>query len=540
MRCLPLLVALAFVACSSEDTTQLDASSPNRARDAGVNDDAEVHDDAEVVDRGFADDADPIDLGFEDAGFVDIGFADMGIRDREPGDLYVRDREAPDAPHLDADVVPDTGLHPDGGACPEAHRPRPDPACPPGHDGGVCGNNVRETCRTCTGGRLRPPPLDAGPICVDRTEECDGTDLAGETCLGAGFAGGNLGCGSWCGFDTTNCRFCATNRRITVCEEASVGETDVRDVAIAAYGQELGVAWVNESGTSFARYNLNLQHVATAPCLPTGGAATVALAGTSSGWIIATATNNGISFAALDRHGGVRGQMHSTTGWDPILIERPGAGPLMVWTDGNTTQAALLNDDAVAQWQSPVFTNVIGSDYVRGTWTGQRFLVTARAQGVRIVAVELNGSVSGSSSVGSTATEYPEIAWAQNDGRLVWTDFGTGGTVNWQRLDAMGVPVGTAVAVGGRPDYFNNAPMVTIGDDSVMLLGRFTGGTGMNEGIDLLRVDGQGGQVFAPFGLERNPNHVRRHRLIKVGAEVFASWVSEGYPSRVGLAKLAP
>lgn len=37
------------------------------------------------------------------------------------------------------------------------------------------------------------------------TEECEGGDLGGQTCLSKGFDGGNLGCNAGCMVDTTNC-----------------------------------------------------------------------------------------------------------------------------------------------------------------------------------------------------------------------------------------------------------------------------------------------------------------------------------------------
>ena len=46
----------------------------------------------------------------------------------------------------------------------------------------ICGNNIKE---------------------ID--EQCDGTDLGGQTCTGLGYNGGTLSCNQSCNFDTSNC-----------------------------------------------------------------------------------------------------------------------------------------------------------------------------------------------------------------------------------------------------------------------------------------------------------------------------------------------
>jgi len=47
---------------------------------------------------------------------------------------------------------------------------------------------------------------DCGNDLAEPGELCDGTDLAGQTCLSQGFAGGTLACDSDCGgFDTGGC-----------------------------------------------------------------------------------------------------------------------------------------------------------------------------------------------------------------------------------------------------------------------------------------------------------------------------------------------
>ena len=541
MRVLLLpLALLVFAGCSEEDTTNLPVGTTGR--DAAAGRDARGH----MIDVGVRDDADPgpVDVGgFEDAivdaGFHDAGFHDSGLRDSGFEDGGVRDAthhaDATGGHHdASADAGHDAGA---GAACPPAHR-RPAPECPAT---GICGNGVRNRCTVCTGGRLARPPPDAGPICVEHEEECDTQDLGGQSCASLGFASGQLGCGVWCGFETSRCNVCETHQQILGCRTLPIGETDVRDVAIATNGADIAVAYANASGVSFLLYDLRLNLIGQAPCVHTHATGTVAVAAVPGGWVLAAGGNQGVTFYALDGMGRARSQPHTTPGRDPILVERPGAGPLLVWTDGNSTQAALLDNHAIAQWQIPVLTGVVGSEFVTGVWTGTRFLIAGRTNGIQIVAVEATGMTSGQTSPTGGSTEYPELAWGSTDGRLIWTDFGSNGAVNWQRIDGMGNTTGTAVAVASRPTYFNNAPAVVLGNgDTALLLGRFTGGTGVHDGLDLMRVDGAGQTVTAPLSIERDPNPARRHRLLHAGTTVYAAWVGEGYPGRVGVAELQP
>ena len=58
-----------------------------------------------------------------------------------------------------------------------------------------------------------PPSQEGCPSCGDGmanrpSEQCDGTDLKGETCSSQGFDGGTLSCTGTCTLDTTSCTTC--------------------------------------------------------------------------------------------------------------------------------------------------------------------------------------------------------------------------------------------------------------------------------------------------------------------------------------------
>jgi len=64
---------------------------------------------------------------------------------------------------------------------------------------------------------------DCGNALAEPGELCDATDLAGQTCLSQGFAGGTLACDNDCGgFDTSSCG-------AAVCGDGLVESTEVCD-----------------------------------------------------------------------------------------------------------------------------------------------------------------------------------------------------------------------------------------------------------------------------------------------------------------------
>lgn len=78
----------------------------------------------------------------------------------------------------------------------------------------VCGNNLCESSES-----LSTCPQDCAVcgddiITTEADEECDGTNLAGESCISLGFTGGNLACTSGCEFNTNVCSTCGND----VCE----------------------------------------------------------------------------------------------------------------------------------------------------------------------------------------------------------------------------------------------------------------------------------------------------------------------------------
>jgi hypothetical protein len=67
------------------------------------------------------------------------------------------------------------------------------------------------------------PVSNCGNGLIEGTEECDGIDLAGESCVTQGFVGGSLGCQADCTFDTSLCT------GVPVCGDNTAEGTEVCD-----------------------------------------------------------------------------------------------------------------------------------------------------------------------------------------------------------------------------------------------------------------------------------------------------------------------
>jgi cysteine-rich repeat protein len=82
-------------------------------------------------------------------------------------------------------------------------------------------------CGTCGDGSVGGP------------EECDGSDLGGETCASRGFTGGNLACSASCAFDTSGCTSCG-NGIVEIGEACDDGNTAPGDGCSATCQPEPG------------------------------------------------------------------------------------------------------------------------------------------------------------------------------------------------------------------------------------------------------------------------------------------------------------
>ena len=98
---------------------------------------------------------------------------------------------------------------------------------------------------------------------IEGGEECDGSDLGGETCISQGFSGGTLGCDSGCGFDTSQCTSGVSNDlRVFVTSTTHQGNFGVLEAAdticqgladaVPALQGETWKAWISNTTESAA------------------------------------------------------------------------------------------------------------------------------------------------------------------------------------------------------------------------------------------------------------------------------------------------
>jgi hypothetical protein len=126
-----------------------------------------------------------------------------------------------------------------------------------GTSGPSCGNGSCETGENCSS-----CPQDCGAcaqLCSNNvregTETCDGTDLAGQTCLTQGFTGGTLACAANClSFNTSNCTSTVCGNNIKDGNEACDG-TDLNGQSCESQGYSGGALACKSNCTGFDTNN---------------------------------------------------------------------------------------------------------------------------------------------------------------------------------------------------------------------------------------------------------------------------------------------
>ena len=108
-----------------------------------------------------------------------------------------------------------------------------------------------------------------------------------------------------------------------------------------------------------------------------------------------------------------------------------------------------------------------------------------------------------------------------------------------------------AVSLGTIPEYYDPAPAAAVGDDTVVLLPGYTGGTGVASHLDVARVRQDGAAIYPRYVLARTGlvDSISSYALASRGADLIAAWLiadstqgdsSRVYPSAIGLARVIP
>lgn len=352
-------------------------------------------------------------------------------------------------------------------------------------------------------------------------------------------------------------RTCSSDARVTACASRRPAHAPhllglaARDGTIAVAWVAAGNSWLTQSERrvshlGFARFDAQLRGLGERTLEVAEVAMDVDLAAVPGGWVVAAQTGKGVELIRLEDHGGRSGASTVIAGAASPGIAATATGEVLVvhlaQVEGAwPVRATLVDRKGEARWSATIFGETVEPNFGgQVAADGGAFLVARRTNdGVSVVRVEANGAVGARHTVG-TSTEYPSLAWCGASGRLVWTDFSGQGQIRGVKIDGSGRRQGYEHVLGAIPDHFNHSPVLCDGEGSRVLLGGYTGGTGVSKSLDLRRVDeARGAQAGAIPVLGGGGQLAHDPRLVRVDdRRVAAAWISvdRGTRSRIGVA----
>lgn len=419
------------------------------------------------------------------------------------------------------------GAGSDGGAaCTFDFRDELTPFCT-----GVCGNGTLDSCPTLCAG--------TGP-CPPRQEQCDLTVPAGVTCEALGYAGGRLACTSWCAFDETGCFACvAPDGPLLSCERPCVDSAEAQSVAVAVTSDTIGAAWTTASCSGcapgirvhFAGFDSKLRTLFEAQSPDGATDAAVALAHTSTQWLLATTGDSGVTIFGFDDKGKALGKHSIANGRDPVFGAQPGAAPLLVWTipssnpsENGMRQAAVLTDDgdlattAVTLWASPE--SRTGVQFV-----GDGFLVAQRGENaIHTAHVALSGAMLSSSAMPlGDSTESPRLVSIGQQVGVTYLDYSAGGVLKWAVLDKDGNVATDPVPLSPQPQTYNPDVYAFVTSDTGLLLLAPSSAAPFELGVSNLDLQGQLSPT--PFVIAKSAAGFSSTELVRFGDAAVAAWL---------------
>jgi hypothetical protein len=482
------------------------------------------------------------DSGIETDGGDDGELGRDGATDGEVDGDDGGDAAIPDATVevMDSDI--------DAGTCP----PIGFPAC----GAALCGNGKIDDC-TPDASPCEPEVCGRG----SNAENCDGPDLGRATCKSLGFGGGTLACTSACTFDITGCSVCGDDPHIEACEDPPVPAQAVLALAVAATDTEVGLVWVTGASQP-GEYPLGGLHIGVlgstfgvvteTACVGLNDVGLVSIAATSSGWLVAAERQAGVALYPVSPSGTLMADAKILADAQaPILAANPAGGGLLVWVSASDGDGyvSLVGDDGTVTGASSAISQVVEPQYGSAAFAGDGYLVGLRGSlGATVVHVGLDGTVGAPSSLGSE-TEYPKVAWTGTEGRAVYADFSSQGTMFLTRLTATGAPVGPRLDLGHTGAYYGQSPVLTVGSDSVVLLAGYTSETGVSNHLDVTRIAHDNTTVYAPYHLT-DPGSLQdftSYGMAESGQSFVVAWVTTASPpsavspsTAIGVARITP
>ena len=333
---------------------------------------------------------------------------------------------------------------------------------------GLCGNGVIDVCTTRAA--VGPCPELKAP------ESCDGANVGGATCVARGYGSGTIACDSRCAsIDTTGCRDClAIDATLLRCGDAPVAAAPAEAV-IAATDTEVALAWPEVSAgqevLAFARLSPNLDLLSVSRV--TGASPVIdrnlQIAALPTGWVVAGVSESDVALQTFGADGQPLARTTVETlpaGMHPnllMLAARPGAGPLLLWADDELRVAMVAADGRSATAPTILTTDDIAGPLYGVAWVGDAFYVAMTltrgnnpAQ-LHFKRVDATGKlVAAFDALPGVSVYNVSLVTGAQDLRVVYWGAAVGGqrpaSLQFQRLDATGNPVGDAVAVGAQAD----------------------------------------------------------------------------------------
>ena len=438
--------------------------------------------------------------------------------------------------------------------------PPPPPVC-----GTLCGNGKVDTCIRALYPGCQPQAW---------TEECDGTDFAGDSCSAHGFASGKLVCRGDCTIDASGCSECApVGGPIVRCGAAPIPVTDLAGFALGATDAEVGLATFTYSNTGgmtlqFGRLTPSLDLLAgwdvveeTSPPGPQGPIRiyAIAVAPLPSGWIVAACGDPQVFFHTIDASGReiartvvdiVSDSFDACISGSLTLAPRPGGGPLLLWRSGSDVMASLIADNGLS---ASMPTAIVGpayyySDVVSAAWVGDAFYAAVTLQRsagdyrglLHLVRLPPGGTPTGGDDpTGETVLGPPAITSGASDLRVVYTamlatDTTLDEVVLWRRLGTSGQVVSDPALVGVFPYPYGPSRAVAFGDDTVVVIdGAYVTGR-----IAVAHLASDGRYVTPVFDAARGPNYysLGPFDMVRRGPDVVVGWLGDG----LRLARVTP
>jgi hypothetical protein len=444
------------------------------------------------------------------------------------------------------------------------------PAFPPREVcAGACGNGRRDSCNVCT-----PLPVSDGVTpavagAQDTTcgggselqraeEECEGSDLGGTACEALGFPGGTLGCTPLCSYETSHCQTCVPGPHSLACRHTELDAAAPSSLALAAGEHDFLLAWVSGPGmrsnapvpgsVRVARFGPDLQLLGQTDCFGPPNAHNVALVRTSAGYVLAVDSyddgHDTVLVQPLDATGARVGAPRTLPGSHPALFERRTldggdrtvGGPLLVWfagARGLQLMGQLLDDRGRPEASPAVLYPELSVGRQSAVFTGDGFLV----DGTKRLALDGTVTTTADSALGG---EYPALAWVGSEGRLAYEAVENGVTSKLVRIDAAGRALSTPLVLPGS--MFIPGRILASGDDTIIAFGSGSGWINHDSVLRVGRFSRDGTTATAPFDVVADPEGLGDPQLALMGSDVIVAWVGgiQGYPGRIGLARVAP